>query len=656
MNNKLIAYGRILAFAALISSFTLNNAEGQPGSQDSRNTSASTELLFDGDDIVTTATRTAQRLSDSPAAVTVISSEDIRASGATSIPELLRSLPGIDVMEPNQSQQNVTIRGYNSVYANTVLVMVDGRRINEDFNSSVFWNTDPILLSRIKRIEIVRGPESVLYGADAFSGVINIILKTPADLASESKQGAFVGQYENHADQFAEGNITIASKNKDLAVTVGAGYHGTNSQYKGNPDLVEDGSSVPIETIDVQKQTSRGSLLFSADNSDAKEDLATELVIPDGSFHTSSVALAYNEDRGANPVSARYYVSNFRIVGNQSYSSANSGELDIQQQRPVSPFSTLTYGATYRNNRATSTLTGPDTHSEHVGSLFLQDQDQINRSTTLFAGIREDDHSLYGAQISSRLSVVHHTSSANTLRLSYGTAFSAPTFIQNYIDSSLPIEPGLSIDYVDNTNLKPEEISSAEFGYRSELSRAFVGANIFYNKISNIIEPVALQFAPAPFPPGIPTEYMYQNLGTAHADGLEIEGGCPLSPKWNALINYSYQEVKNDNGQTEDFAPHNKVNITLQSGQKARWSQYLSTHFVSATTSNMQSLRAYTTVDAQISYRLGKDEDSWSASLASTNLLDDHHREYVDQSGLAPSLDISAPAVRTIRIVLSGSF
>ena len=130
--------------------------------------------------------------------------------------------------------------------------MVDGRRINEDFHSSVFWVTTPILLSRIKRIEVVRGPGSVLYGADAFSGVINIILKTPSEMAAETKQGTFVGQYESHTTDFAEGSYTVASKNNDLAMTVGAGYHGVTGPYQGQPNRVQDSSSIPIYTLDVE--------------------------------------------------------------------------------------------------------------------------------------------------------------------------------------------------------------------------------------------------------------------------------------------------------------------------------------------------------------------------------------------------------------------
>jgi len=619
-----------------------------------RDTSASTELLLDGDDIVTTATRTAQRLGDSPEAVTVITADDILASGATTIPDLLRSVPGVDVMEPNPSQPNVAIRGFNTVFNNTVLVMVDGRRINEDVHSSVFWTVDPILLSRIKRIEIVRGPGSVLYGADAFSGVINIILKTPLECANETKEGTFIGSYENHNTNFAEATDTVSRKN-DWAVTFGAGYHGTTGLYAGQPGSVPDSSSVPIYTLDAQKKTSRGSLLFSADDTSAKADISSEIVIPDGRFYINSFALSYNEDKGANPVTAKLYQSDLDISSGAFDANARDDEFDIQQQRPLGQQSSLTYGATYRTSSAKTVTTGPDTYNEHLGGVFLQDQDQIGPKTTLFGGVRDDDHSVYGTQISSRFSAVNHLSTNSTLRLSYGTAFSAPTLADNYLDFSSEVE-GLTVNYVNNTSLRPEKIVSSEAGYRIEFPEGYAGLNIFYNNISDIIQTAVVSYAPPPYPAGIPTEVDFQNFGTAHASGFELESKFALTHIWSGLANYSYENVKAENGQTEDYSPDSKFNLTVESDQLRRVSGYLVGHYVSSSTSSGVSLRAYTTVDARIAYRLGASQGAWTASLASTNLLDDHHEEFVDVSGVGEQIPIGESSERSIRIELNGRF
>jgi outer membrane cobalamin receptor len=644
----------LLAIYCVISALIAGTVEHRAFAQ--RDTSATTELLLDGDNIVTTATRTAQKLGDSPAAVTVITAEDIKASGATTIPELLSSVPGVDVMQPNQSQQNVAIRGFNNVFSNTVLVMVDGRRINEDFRDSVFWVTDPILLSRIKKIEIVRGPGSVLYGADAFSGVINIILKTPMEMAAESKQGTFVGQYENHSTTFAEGSYTFADKNQDLAATVGVGFHGIVGPYKNQPGQVQDSSSVPIYTLDIQKLTQRGSFILSAAQSDARTDLTSDVVLHDAHFHTNSFSLAYTEDRSANPITARLYRNFLRLSGPSDQSSGSATELDLQQERVLSSKNTINYGLAYKFNDARSSTTGPDRYSEHVNSIFLQDQDQIGPKTTLFAGVRDDDHSLYGTQISSRLSLVDHVTSKGSFRLSYGTAFSAPTYSENFLDFTSPIGGGLNVDYVSNTGLKPEKISSTEAGYRIEFPKGYAGINLFYNNISDIIEPAFLEFAPSPYPPGIPIKIDFQNQGTSTASGFELEGGFPVGSGWKGIANYSYQNVRDQSGSVLDYSPANKVNLVLQSDNRRRCTVYFAGHYVGRSTSDGFALRAYTTVDARVGYRLGKSQDAWTAALASVNLLDDHHEEYVDNAGTAPGMQTAEPAMRTIRVELDGKF
>jgi outer membrane receptor for ferrienterochelin and colicin len=622
--------------------------------QSVRNTSASTELLLDGDDIVTTATRSAQKLSDAPAAVTVISAADIAASGATNIPELLKNVPGVDVEEPNEAQPNVAIRGFNALFSNTVLVMVDGRRINEDFHSSVFWTTDPILLSRIKRIEVVRGPGSVLYGADAFSGVINIILKTPAEMAAENKPGTFVGQYENHTTTFAETTYTAISANKQWAATFGAAYHGLTGPYLGQPNKPQDSYNVPMYTLDVQKQTARGSLILTGETAIANADLDNQIGIY-GSFHTSTLSLSYNEDRGADPVTARYYGS-FLTINGGIVASASSGEFDIQQLRPISPQNSMTYGATYRTNTDKTSLTGPSARSEELGSLFLQDQDQLGTKTTLFAGLRDDEHSLYGTQISTRVSLVHHLTPTHTLRLSYGTAFSAPAFYDSYTGFAIPIAPGLDLNYVGNTKLTPEKISSVEAGYRVDLPEGYADLSLFDNATSDIIVALPVQFASAPYPTYLPTKIEYENEGSARSEGLEIEGGMPLPGGWTSLANYSYQYVTNDDGQPEDLSPHHMVNLVLQSAQQRRFAVYFAGHFVGSTTSDSHNLRSYMTVDGRLAYRLGHSDGAWTAAVAATNLLNDQHEEYYDTPGPNSADNIAVPAQRTVRIELSGSY
>jgi len=129
---------------------------------------------------VVSVSRKQQRLSEVPAAVYVITQEDIRRSGATSIPEVLRMAPGVQVARIDSSLWAITARGFNGRFANKLLVLMDGRSVYSPVFSGVYWEVQDTLLEDIDRIEVIRGPGATMWGANAVNGVINIITKAAA--------------------------------------------------------------------------------------------------------------------------------------------------------------------------------------------------------------------------------------------------------------------------------------------------------------------------------------------------------------------------------------------------------------------------------------------------------------------------------------------
>ena len=150
---------------------------------------ASEELeLLKEEETVSIATRHEQPISQAPSNVYVITDEDIRHSGATDIPTILRRVPGLEVMQVTGADFNVSVRGDNQLFANKILVMVDGRSIYIDGQGLVFWKSLPVTLPEIKRIEVLKGPASVEYGFNAFDGVINIITKSAQEMKGTTLQ------------------------------------------------------------------------------------------------------------------------------------------------------------------------------------------------------------------------------------------------------------------------------------------------------------------------------------------------------------------------------------------------------------------------------------------------------------------------------------
>ncbi|MDB5215813.1 MAG: TonB-dependent receptor, partial [Myxococcaceae bacterium] len=166
---------------------------------------------------IVTASKGTQSPVDAPNSTSIITEQDIRLSGITKIPELLRRLAGVDVMEVTGSQTEVSIRGFNQRLSNKTLVLVDGRSVYVDLLGATIWQALSIGVEDIQRIEVVRGPGSALYGADAFNGVINIITKKPGE-GKNGISGGYGTQAQTHGSLWASG------RENEFAWRLAAGY------------------------------------------------------------------------------------------------------------------------------------------------------------------------------------------------------------------------------------------------------------------------------------------------------------------------------------------------------------------------------------------------------------------------------------------------
>jgi iron complex outermembrane receptor protein len=154
----------------------------------------SPEQLFSA--TVMSVSKSPERLLDAASAISVLTDEDIKRSGATSIPEALRLVPGVQVQRINSGGWAVGIRGFNSALNNKLLVLIDGREAYDHLFSGVYWDVQDTVLEDIDRIEIIRGPGATLWGANAVNGVINIITKNSADTQGGLVSG-LIGNQEN---------------------------------------------------------------------------------------------------------------------------------------------------------------------------------------------------------------------------------------------------------------------------------------------------------------------------------------------------------------------------------------------------------------------------------------------------------------------------
>src|SRR5262245_27675616 len=179
---RLAAAALVLCLAApALAQGTAPQQQSQQTNPDDQN--ANTPIYEE--QVVVTASKTEEQLVNAPAAVTVVSSETIQHSPATNIGDLLRAVPGVNVTQVSARDVNLTSRGATSTLSTSQLALVDGRSVYLDFFGMVMWDLVPTNPDEIRQIEVIRGPASAVWGANAMNGVVNVLTKTPREMAMQ---------------------------------------------------------------------------------------------------------------------------------------------------------------------------------------------------------------------------------------------------------------------------------------------------------------------------------------------------------------------------------------------------------------------------------------------------------------------------------------
>jgi iron complex outermembrane receptor protein len=466
------------------------------------------------EETVVTASKAAQSPLDAPNSTSIVTEQDIRLSGITKIPELLRRLAGVDIMETTGSATEVSLRGFNQRLSNKVLVLVDGRSVYIDLIGSTFWQVLSIGVEDIERIEVVRGPGSALYGADAFNGVINIITKTPG----EGGSGVNIG-YGDH--NTTHGTVYASGRDKELAYRISAGYDylprwsrevptGRSDLTLADADQQSSQRTVRIDgtvtrqlgkdvTIGLQGGFVQGGIeiLGIGPINDLELNPVTvgDVTLFLHSKHFEARTFV-NELRGDNALNAAYIGQSLLPA---SYNlQVVDGEVQYIDQFAFGPSvdNDLHVGAAYRFKSVSWTYQAQDETENHAG-FFVHDQIKIGPRLAIVGDYRADYVPYLNRIVQSpRASVLFHPTKQSTIRGIVGTAFRTPTFLESYlgIPVQLPLTGASLISEgqrSDNPGFKvnPEQIFTTELGYLNSESDYFtVDTAFFYNHADNLIE------------------------------------------------------------------------------------------------------------------------------------------------------------------------
>ena len=552
--------------------------------------------LIKEEETVSIASRYEQPISQAPSNVYVITDEDIRHSGATDIPTVLRRIPGIEIMQMSGAEFNVSARGNNQPFANKMLVLVDGRSIYVDVQAAVFWKAIPVTLPEIKRIEVLKGPASSIYGFNAFDGIINIITKSPEEMKGSTLQfgGGELGTISSaaiHANKIGDFGYRLSIgrdqtqqwRNRD-ALAFRSNKFNVQTEYALPSDakLLVSGGFVDVnrfdgpigESVTLVTRPSLGYANVSYERANfflrgwwsSYQDTATE---------------------NTNPL-----IANFIRVTDRNGSSvlpfmSNTYNLEAQHALELGASNRLIYGVNYRHNSLSSSATDAFSRENRLG-LYLQDEWRATRSLTLVAGLRYDLDTFINPTVSPRVALIYQASPEHTVRVSASVAYRPPTLFETHEDqravTTLPtgLLPPLPPTFTTTTalqgarNLEPEQIISYEAGYQGWFfkHRLRLRGDLFFNHISDLITSRDTSATTATF---------FNTRGQADIYGGEA-GVEFLATRWlTGFANFSYQEVgQSFAGTVRRGVPRFKYNAGLRGDWDNGWSADATLHHVGA--------------------------------------------------------------------------
>jgi iron complex outermembrane receptor protein len=659
-----IPANRRLAFSFLLASGFVQNMVGQAQSQapiDLRQ--ASLEDLMDI--TVTSVSKKEEKLSKTAAAAFVITQEDIRRSGATNIPDLLRMAPGVDVEQIDANAWAISIRGFNSRYSDKVLVLIDGRTVYSPVFSGVYWDQIGVPLENIERIEVIRGPGATIWGANAVNGVISIITRSSKDTKGGQltaaggsdvralgllQYGGAVGQKESYR---------IFGDYSNIGNSAAQGGGSANDRW----EKMQTGFRSDWDFSKTDSLMTQGDLFANrASQTSSSSYLSTTAGFPQTLDSAGGDFLAHwnHTLAGGSQTSVQAYYDTYRRTDSGTPTKVTTFDLDLQQHTAVGDRQDLVWGAGYRADNSGSppgyaASYTPAFLTVSLFSVFLQDEIRISNALWFTIGAKLEHNAYTGFELEPSARMVWSPpGSRHTIWAAASKAIRQPARADVDVQSDLETIP-LSADSVEllrlvgNPLVKAEELRDYELGYRSQLTKtlSFDAATFlsFYHNLETL-EPQAPIYLPgSPLVVEIPL--LYENLAHAMTWGGELALTWKALSRWRVAPGYSWlhamlRQDPTSQGQITsalptDF-PQNMLQIrslwTLSRKMEFDQSLYYTARLPGGT------IPGHTRLDLRLARRMG---ESTEISVVGQNLLRPRTLEYGDSAGV-----IGTESVRSV--------
>ncbi|MCU7946566.1 MAG: TonB-dependent receptor [Candidatus Thiodiazotropha sp. (ex Cardiolucina cf. quadrata)] len=603
---------------------------------------------------VTSVSRKAQTLSDAASAIYVITQEDIRRSGMTQIPELLRMIPGMHVAQIDANKWAISARGFNGRYANKLLVLIDGRSLYTPLYSGVYWDVQDTVLEDIERIEVIRGPGATLWGSNAVNGIINIITKSThgtegglISLAGGSEEKT-LGTLRYSGKTTTENAYRIYAKRFQRDDTIF--FDGINAGDDWQGERL--GFRIDSKLSEIDNLTLQGDLY----NGMAGQNNFTPFPPPSGSINRDEADTSggnlltrwtHRLSQESN-LSLQFYYDRTNRKNTTLTEHRTTYDLDFQHDFLLNERHAIVWGAGYRSTR--DEIHSPETSAirfihqknrDRIVSAFVQDNitllpDRLNM--TLGSKYEHNDYT--GNEFQPSLRMTWTPDNNNSFWWAISRAVRTPSRIET--DVNIRVGP---ISVSGNEAFDTEKLLAYELGYRTQAtSNLSLDIAAFYNEYDDLS---TFELIGPPSPGN--TQIGLDNQMNGVSYGLELAANWEVSARWRIKASHAWLKVNletdsssSDTASTKsaDITPEHQTQLRSQLDLPYDLEFDTSIYYVDEVPNSV--IDGYTRLDMRLGW---KPVNNLELSLALQNLLDDEHPEFIEFSGFSGPVGLKSTQV-----------
>jgi iron complex outermembrane receptor protein len=619
-----------------------------------------------GDLDVTSVSKDPQQVQKTPAAVFVITQEDIRRSGATTIPELLRTVPGVEVARIDSDHWSVGVRGFGSEFSKAVLLLIDGRSVYSPLFSGVYWNVQNVMIEDVERIEVIRGPGGTIWGANAVNGVINIITKDAKDT-----RGTVVSSGTGNVDEgtgafrYGAGN----GRNADfrvygMAFGRGAEFHPDHSPFDewqmGQGGFRADWNKSARDTFTLQGDTYKG---YDGERVTVSFYSPPSMATINDAHNVSGgnlLGLWRRQINSQSDLQLKSYYDRTSRLSPQLDEIRNTLDVDFMYHLLFHSRQDILLGAGARwspdnitQKYATLNFV-PQQETDSIYSWFLQDEIALvpeRLSVTFGSKFERNNYSGFEVQPNARL--LWTPTEHQTIWAAETRAVRTPSRLDQDLQLTdfLSATPPLFLQVVGSKSFKSEQLVGTEAGYRTLLSgNLYLDADFFYNDYNDLYGygPSATLVETSPAPTHILLQLPLANATKGDTSGAEIGPDWKPFSWWELKGSYSFLHLyvhnkagvagpynalitASDNGSS----PHHQIEMQSRFNLPKRFEADATYRFVSAlpaqtSTPAGPTVNAYSTGDFRVGWQAG---EAFEISFVGQNLFQPEHPEFGGDDG-----------------------